>query len=147
MTSHPQPLAASGREEPDLGVFTGTGLGRLTVFIIVLFSILYPRSFRSGANFSAIPQPGVRRDSGGWHDDDARRRVFDLRSGALASMTGVITGWLMKNAGVPVPLAIIAGLAVAGLGGFLNGFIVAKVRVNALITTLGTMGIFKGSRF
>ena len=29
-------------------------------------------------------------------------------------------------------------------GGWLNGFIVAKVRVNALITTLGTLGIFRG---
>jgi ribose transport system permease protein len=41
-------------------------------------------------------------------------------------------------------LAVLGGLTVAALGGFLNGFIVAKVRVNALITTLGTMGVFKG---
>jgi ribose/xylose/arabinose/galactoside ABC-type transport system permease subunit len=36
------------------------------------------------------------------------------------------------------------GLAVAAAGGFLNGFVVARVRVNALITTLGTMGVFQG---
>ena len=46
--------------------------------------------------------------------------------------------------GLPVPIAVGGGLAAAALGGFLNGIIVAKVRVNALITTLGTMGIFKG---
>jgi len=56
----------------------------------------------------------------------------------------VITGALMKKAGLPVPVSILVGLAVAALGGFLNGFVVAKVRVNALITTLGTMGIFQG---
>jgi ribose transport system permease protein len=70
--------------------------------------------------------------------------MFDLSVGGMASMAGVITGWLMKQAGWPVPLAVAAGLAVAALGGWVNGFIVAKVRVNALITTLGTMGVFSG---
>jgi ribose transport system permease protein len=70
--------------------------------------------------------------------------MFDLSVGAMASMAGVITGWLLKAAGWPVPVAVAAGLAVAAAGGWINGFIVAKVRVNALITTLGTMGIFSG---
>ena len=70
--------------------------------------------------------------------------VFDLSVGAMASMTGVLTGWLMKSAGWPVPAAIAGGLALAALGGLANGLIVAKIRVNALITTLGTMFIFKG---
>jgi ribose/xylose/arabinose/galactoside ABC-type transport system permease subunit len=39
---------------------------------------------------------------------------------------------------------VATGLLIASGGGFLNGFIVAKVGVNALITTLGTMGIFQG---
>ena len=69
---------------------------------------------------------------------------FDLSVGAMASMSGVITGALMKFQNWPVPVAVAAGLLVATGGGFLNGFIVAKVGVNALITTLGTMGIFQG---
>ena len=116
-----------------------------TVFVIALFSILYPRSFRSFDNFSAILR------------NLAFERIlavgmmlmlvggaFDLSVGAMASMVGVITGALMKKAGLPVPISILIGLAVAALGGFLNGFVVARVRVNALITTLGTMGIFQG---
>ena len=70
--------------------------------------------------------------------------TFDLSVGATASMVGVVTGWLMKKAGWPVPVAVASGLALAAFSGFVNGFIVAKVRVNALITTLGTMGIFSG---
>jgi ribose transport system permease protein len=117
----------------------------LTLFIVLLFSILFPTSFRSFDNFSAILRnlafEGILALGmmlmliGG---------VFDLSVGAMASMIGVITGALMKKAGWPVPLAVAGGLAVAALGGLLNGFIVAKVRVNALITTLGTMGIFQG---
>lgn len=70
--------------------------------------------------------------------------AFDLSVGAIASMIGVVTGWLMQRAGLPAPIAITAGLLAAAAAGFLNGFIVAKVRVNALIATLGTMGIFQG---
>ncbi len=70
--------------------------------------------------------------------------VFDLSVGGMASLCGVVAGWLMKKAGWPVPLAVVAALATAALGGCLNGVIVAKVRVNALITTLGTMGVFSG---
>ena len=120
-------------------------LAAITLLVIVIYSILFPRSFHSFENFSAILRnlafEGILAlgmmlmlVSG----------VFDLSVGAMASMIGVITGALMKKAGLAVPVSIIAGLAIAALGGFLNGFIVAKVRVNALITTLGTMGIFQG---
>jgi ribose/xylose/arabinose/galactoside ABC-type transport system permease subunit len=127
------------------GVSREVALLVLTVLIICLFSVLYPASFRSWANFNAILRnlafEGILAIGmmillvGG---------VFDLSVGANASMTGVITGWLLKTAGLPVPLAVAAGLAVGALAGMVNGFIVAKVRVNALITTLGTMGIFQG---
>jgi ribose transport system permease protein len=70
--------------------------------------------------------------------------VFDLSVGGMFSMGGVIVGSLMKVNGAPVPLAMAVGLGCAALGGLLNGVIVAKVKVNALITTLGTMGIFRG---
>jgi ribose/xylose/arabinose/galactoside ABC-type transport system permease subunit len=120
-------------------------LAGATLFVIALYSVLYPRSFCSFENFSAILRnltfEGILAIGmmlmlvGG---------VFDLSVGAMASMVGVITGALMKKAGLPVPLAILAGLVVAALGGFVNGFVVAKVRVNALITTLGTMGVFQG---
>ena len=70
--------------------------------------------------------------------------TFDLSVGATASMVGVVTGWLMKEAGWPVPVAILGGLALGAFGGLVNGVVVAKVRVNALVTTLGTMGIYTG---
>jgi ribose transport system permease protein len=70
--------------------------------------------------------------------------TFDLSIGGIFSMTGVVAGWLMKEQNVPVPLAIAAALAAGLTAGLLNGWIVAHVRVNALIATLGTMGIYRG---
>jgi ribose/xylose/arabinose/galactoside ABC-type transport system permease subunit len=117
----------------------------LMFLIIVLFSILFPRTFFSWDNFAAILRNLAFEGllaigmmlllvSGS----------FDLSVGAMASMIGVITGWLMKEAGWPVPAAVIGGLAVATAAGAINGLVVAYLKVNALITTLGTMGIFKG---
>ncbi|MEZ6151803.1 MAG: ABC transporter permease [Pirellulaceae bacterium] len=113
--------------------------------VTILFSILYPYSFCSWANFNAVLRNlafegllalgmMVLLISGS----------FDLSAGSMASMIGVITGWLMKEAGCPVPLAVLAGLMLAALCGAGNGLLVARFRVNALITTLGTMGIFQG---
>jgi ribose transport system permease protein len=120
-------------------------LAALTIFTILIFWILYPSSFANFRNFSAILRNLVFEGIlaigmmimlvGG---------SFDLSVGSMASMIGVVTGALMKIWNWPVPLAVTTGLLVAALGGFINGFIVAKVRVNALITTLGTMGIFQG---
>jgi ribose transport system permease protein len=117
----------------------------LMLIIIVLFSILFPRTFFSWGNFAAILRNLAFEGllaiammllliSGS----------FDLSVGAMASMIGVITGWLMKEAGWSVPAAVTGGLAVAAVAGAGNGLIVAYLKVNALITTLGTMGIFKG---
>lgn len=71
--------------------------------------------------------------------------VFDLSVGALASLTGVLCGWLMVTQGWPVALAVPAALLAAALCGFVNGLLVARARVNALIATLGTLGVFRGT--
>jgi ribose transport system permease protein len=69
--------------------------------------------------------------------------TFDLSVGGTFSMAAVIAGWLMKS-GVPVPAAVLAGLAAGCAAGLINGLIVARMKVNALIATLGTMGIYRG---
>jgi ribose transport system permease protein len=124
------------------------GLLLLLVLLLVTFRILFPVSWPKFAHFDNFASV-VRNMAfegilalgmmlmmvGG---------TFDLSVGATASMVGVVTGWLMKHAGWPVPAAVATGLAFGAFSGLINGLIVAKVRVNALITTLGTMGIYSG---
>ena len=70
--------------------------------------------------------------------------TFDLSVGGTFSMAGVVAGWMMKNGELPVAVSIAIALVVAMTAGLVNGLIVARVRVNALIATLGTMGIYRG---
>lgn len=67
---------------------------------------------------------------------------FDLSVGSGVAFAGVILATTAPSVGLPaaVLLAIAGGL----LMGLLNGFLVTVIGVNALITTLGTMAIFRG---
>lgn len=69
---------------------------------------------------------------------------FDLSVGSNVALSGAITAYCLKFLGLNVPVSIILGLAASSLGGFINGVFTAKVGVNALITTLATMGIMRG---
>jgi len=68
---------------------------------------------------------------------------FDLSIGSVLATSGVIAA-LVMNTTDSVSLGILAGLAGGALVGFINGFLVAKVKINALIATLATMQIVRG---
>ena len=70
--------------------------------------------------------------------------AFDLSIGGILALSGVVSGQLIATSGWPVVPGVIAGLAVGALAGLFNGLIVTQVRINALIATLATVGIFRG---
>ncbi len=68
---------------------------------------------------------------------------FDLSVGSVVACAGVLAAVVMNRTG-SITLGILAGLGAGALVGFVNGFVVAKLRINALITTLATMQIVRG---
>jgi ribose transport system permease protein len=68
---------------------------------------------------------------------------LDLSVGSVLALGGVITG-LACRAGLPVPVAILLGLGMGILIGFLNGFIIVKSGIPPLIVTLGMQYAAKG---
>lgn len=69
--------------------------------------------------------------------------MFDLSVGSVMGLAGILCGYLL-SVGVSVPLAILLSIGVGALIGLLNGFLVAVCNVIPLITTIGTMYIFRG---
>lgn len=67
---------------------------------------------------------------------------FDLSVGSMQALASCITATTMLQFGI-VP-AIAFALLAGGIGGLINGLIITKIRVNPLVTTLGTMSIFRG---
>jgi len=70
--------------------------------------------------------------------------VFDLSIGSTLGLSGVASAMFVVNLHQSTAVAILAGLAVGAICGLVNGLIVVKIRINALIATLATLGIFEG---
>jgi ribose transport system permease protein len=67
---------------------------------------------------------------------------FDLSVGSGAAFCGAVLASLAlhNDMAFAVPVAILAGVGI----GILNGFLVTVIGINALITTLGTLAVFRG---
>jgi len=69
---------------------------------------------------------------------------FDLSVGAVMALGGTVTGMALGS-GTPVAVAIAEGILVGALVGLVNGLVIARLGVNPLITTLGTMSVVNGA--
>jgi ribose transport system permease protein len=67
---------------------------------------------------------------------------FDLSVGSIVALSGCICAAVMMKAGIAA--GVVAGVAVGALVGLANGLIVAVLKVNPFITTLGTMVLVRG---
>lgn len=68
---------------------------------------------------------------------------IDLSVGPVMALSGTVAAGLMI-AGIPVPLALLAGVAIGGVFGAINGACIAWARMPPIIVTLATMGIARG---
>ena len=67
---------------------------------------------------------------------------IDLSVGAIMVLSSLVMAKLSANAGLPGWLAILVGFATGLAAGFLNGFLVTRVKLPPFIATLGTLSIF-----
>jgi L-arabinose transport system permease protein len=73
-------------------------------------------------------------------------RDFDLSVGSTVAFAGVLCAMVLNATGNTF-IAIIAAVAAGAVIGFVNGAVIAYLRINALITTLATMEIVRGFGF
>ncbi|MEJ2034889.1 MAG: ABC transporter permease [Maritimibacter sp.] len=69
---------------------------------------------------------------------------IDLSVGTLMTFTAVIAGVVLTNAGMPLPLGVLAAIGVGATSGLLSGTFIAKMKIPPFIATLGMMLILKG---
>ncbi len=72
---------------------------------------------------------------------------IDLSVGAIMVMSSVVMGQVTFRYGLPVELAVVCGLAVGTFCGFVNGWLVAVMKLPPFIVTLGTWQIILASNF
>lgn len=69
---------------------------------------------------------------------------IDLSVGSMMGLAAVVMGFLWRDAGVPLPLAIVIVLLLGLLGGSLNALLVTRLNLPPLIVTLGTFSLYRG---
>jgi ribose/xylose/arabinose/galactoside ABC-type transport system permease subunit len=68
---------------------------------------------------------------------------IDLSVGPIVALTGIIVAGLYKS-GMPLPLAILICLFVGAAVGAVNGFFIARFKLQSFIVTLATLGAIRG---
>jgi ribose transport system permease protein len=144
------PSAVSGPVSPLLSrLRLNSGLSLLSIFgvMCLLFAWLTPH-FLSPQNFVNIGQTlavvgivaigeTILLIAGG----------VDISVGSVAALSGVVTSLLWDNGLFPIWGCVAVGLLSGAAVGCLNGFVVTKLKINALITTLGMFSIIRGLAF
>lgn len=68
---------------------------------------------------------------------------IDLSVASIVGLTSVMLG-VLHEAGLPIPVAALAAVAVGIACGMFNGYLVAYVGLPSLAVTIGTLALFRG---
>ena len=69
---------------------------------------------------------------------------IDLATGSIISFINILAAYLMVNMGWNPVLAVVCSLVASTVIGFLNGIIIAEIKMPALIVTFASQTIFAG---
>lgn len=69
---------------------------------------------------------------------------IDLSVGSILGLSTMVLGWLSHDGGVPLPVAMLAAVAVGAVAGLLNGLGVTVAKLPPFIATLAMMSIARG---
>lgn len=139
-----QPDAIVGRRHLNLGFLRKYAVVFVLLLLILLFSLV-SGSFFTLRNLTNIVTQNTYfiivaiglsfvLISGG----------IDLSIGYMMSLVGVLTAMMMVLWNFPVWASVLLGLALGTFLGFINGFIVTRIRTFPLIVTLATSVMFQG---
>ena len=120
-------------------------LAALIALLIAVMAVLEPDTFPRTANAAVVlldtAQTGilacgmmVLMISG----------MFDLSIGGILAFSGIMAGLAAKSLGLPPLLAFLTGCGWGLLLGVINGTLVTRFKINALIATLATLSIYRG---
>jgi len=69
---------------------------------------------------------------------------IDLSVGSMMGLSAIVLGFLWRDAGLPIVVAIALTLVLGLAGGALNAFLITRLGFPPLIVTLGTLSLFRG---
>ncbi|MDR1970946.1 MAG: ABC transporter permease [Treponema sp.] len=71
-------------------------------------------------------------------------RDIDLSIGSSVALSAMAAGLCFRDLGFSIPAGIVAALVIGLLCGAFNGFLIAYLKIPAIIVTLGTINAYRG---
>jgi ribose transport system permease protein len=116
--------------------------------MIFFFSINAPNIFFSRANFlNILSQASLTAIIAAGLTFTLVVGEFDLSIGNVASFVGLVVTGLMAKEGLPIGISILFALMIGTAIGTTSGFLITKVRINAVIATIGVGTMLAGIGF
>ncbi len=69
---------------------------------------------------------------------------IDLSVGSVLGLGGAVAGWTFAAAGLPMAVAIVAGISVGALAGLINGLLITYGRLPPFVATLAMLSVARG---
>lgn len=139
----------SGRQQSPLQRLQGLlhsypWVSPLVILIVsfIVFTILNPRFATAGSMGLLFQQTAIVAALAIGQTLVILTAGIDLSVGAIMVLSMMVMAALAKDGGMPGPLAMVIGLALATGAGLLNGLLVTKINLPPFIVTLGTLSIF-----
>ncbi len=130
-------LAALARKGREVGTFLGLVALCLLLFILSphFLTVSNLLNVMEQASINAVIAVGMTFViiSGG----------IDLSVGSIVALAGVVLASVL-HAGLPVPVALLAGLGAGSACGLANGILITRGRLPPFIVTLGMMSVARG---
>ena len=142
-------VAASSRYGKAVKIYLKDNLGIIVAFLVLcIFLALNPKtgsSFATSKNVFNV----LRQISTNLYLACGMTMVIilggiDLSVGSIIAVSGCVAAGGVARYNLPIPIAILLGLAVALLFGMFNGFVICSTTIPPFIVTLATMNIAKG---
>jgi fructose transport system permease protein len=125
-----------------LRVYPTTIPALILIISVIVFGLIAPRFLGIGALSTVLQQVTVTGIVAIAQTLIILTAGIDLSVGAILVVSALIMGNLGVNLGWPWPIAILVGLFFGGVMGWINGMLVAYIKLPPFIVTLGTLSVF-----
>lgn len=115
----------------------------ILIVLMVVFSIMSPDFLRYKNLMNVVRQVSMTIIAGSAVTILMIAGYMDLSVGSIIAFSGVICAEAAVR-GVPMFFSVLIGMAFGALIGLINGLIVVKLKVTAVIATMGTMYVARG---
>ena len=121
---------------------TGPLLGLLA--LILVLALLSDRFLTLGNLFNILQQIAVLATLALGVTAVIITRGIDLSVGSVLALGAAVAGWTFAEAGLPMAVAVVAGLGTGALAGLVNGLLITFGRLPPFVATLAMLSVARG---